>query len=169
MRLWQSFWVGVALLSAAGCWNSSMPDSTPPPISQSFDVRLQEVFGTAARLGSLMDLQAPSGDARLFIAERSGLIRVVEGGSLLATPFLDISTRVTPFVGEDGLISFAFYPQYATSGFAYVHFVEKNNIPNGEIVVERYQVSANRNVLQTTGVPVIRIPHPDKTNHYGGR
>ncbi|HUL91427.1 MAG TPA: PQQ-dependent sugar dehydrogenase [Burkholderiales bacterium] len=164
------FAVGVALLSLAGCWKSeSMPGSTPAPVSQSFDVRLQEVFGATAGLGSVMDLQAPPGDARLFIAQRSGLIRVVEGGSLLAAPFLDISGRVTPFVGEDGLISFAFDPQYATNGFVYVHFIEKNNIPSGEIVVERYQVSADRNVLQTPGVPVIRISHPDNTNHYGGR
>jgi len=52
---------------------------------------------------------------------------------------------------RSGLLSFAFHPQYSTNGFVYVHFIE--NIPNttGDIVVERYQVSSNPNVLQTPG------------------
>jgi glucose/arabinose dehydrogenase len=175
MRAQRFLSVGVALLSVAGCWNSdsmssSMPDSAPAPVSPSFDVRLQDIFSGASGLGSLIDLQAPPGDARLFIAERMGRIRVVQGGTLLPTPFLDISTRVLPFIGEDGLLSFAFDPQFSTNRFVYVHFIEKNVTPNGDIVVERYQVSAtDQNVLQTPGTEVIRIPHPDNTNHYGGR
>jgi glucose/arabinose dehydrogenase len=51
-----------------------------------------------------------------------------------------------------------------------VHFVE--NIGTfGDIVVERYQVSSgNPNLLDVSSVqPVIRIPHQDFGNHYGGR
>ena len=92
----------------------------------------------------------------------------MQNGALLSTPFLDISSRVT-IQGEAGLLSFAFDPQYPTSGFVYVHFIE--NIPNttGDIVVERYHVSSDPNVLQTPGTEVIRIPHRDANNHYGGR
>jgi len=170
MRTRRALSVGVALLSTAGCWNSdNMSDSTPAPVSQAFDVRLQDIFAGASGLDSPIDLQAPPGDARLFIAERPGRIRIVQAGVLLATPFLDISSRVLPFVGEDGLLSLAFDPQFSTNRFVYVHFIEKNVTPNGDIVVERYQVSASDpNVLQTPGTEVIRIPHPDNTNHYGG-
>jgi hypothetical protein len=49
-----------------------------------------------------------------------------------------------------------------------VHFVE-NVAPFGDIVVERYTVSGNPNVLGTSATPVIRIPHQDASNHYGGR
>jgi glucose/arabinose dehydrogenase len=95
---------------------------------------------------------------------------VVQGGVLLPTPFLNISSRVLPFVGEDGLLSFAFHPQFASGRpFVFVHFIEKNVNANGDIVVERYQLSSDPNVLQTPGVEVIRIPHVDATNHYGGR
>jgi glucose/arabinose dehydrogenase len=174
MRARRFLLVGVALLSVAGCWNSdsmpnSMPDSAPAPVSPSFDVRLQEVLGSAAGLDSLVDLQAPPGDSRLFIAERTGRIRIAQGGVLVPTPFLDIQSRVLPFVGEDGLLSFAFDPQFSTNPFVYVHFIEKDVTPKGDIVVERYQVSAtDPNVLQTPGTEVIRIPHPDDINHYGG-
>src|SRR4029077_1993084 len=130
------------------------------------DFKLVPVTG-ANGLPSPMDLQAPAGDARLFVAEREGRICVVQNGVLLTTPFLDISARVTTD-GEAGLISFAFDPNYASNGFVYVHFID-NVPPIGDIVVQRYTVSGNPNVLQTPGVQVIRIPHQQASNHFGGR
>jgi glucose/arabinose dehydrogenase len=169
MRTWHSLALSLGLLLPVACGDSSSVDLPPgvglPPLG----VRLQEVFGSAAGLSSPIDLQAPPGDARLFIAERPGRIRLAENGALLATPFLDISSRVT-IQGEAGLLSLAFDPQFSTNGFVYVHFVE--NIPGttGDIVVERYQVSStDPNLLQTPGIEVIRIPHRDAANHYGGR
>src|SRR5713101_7273283 len=161
MRMWYSLPVALGLLLPAGCNNSTSTAESPP-----FEMRLQVVFSSG--LAAPMDLQAPPGDSRLFIAARPGRIRVVQGGVLQTTPFLDISSRVT-VQGEAGLLSFTFDSQYSTNGFVYVHFIE--NIPNttGDIVVERYQVSSNPNVLQTPGTEVIRIPHRDANNHYGGR
>src|SRR5689334_24659376 len=121
IRVWPA--IGFALL-AAGCKDGGdiQPGSPPPPVSQSFDVRLQEVTA-AAGLDGPMDLQAPAGDPRLFIAERPGRIRIVQNGALLVTPFLDVSSRVYTD-GEAGLLSFAFDPQFPASHFVYVHFVE---------------------------------------------
>jgi len=173
MRAWHLLPVGVALLSVAACSSSdvTLSNSTPDPISQSFDIRLQEVTA-AAGLDGPMDLQAPSGDPRLFIAERPGRIRIVQNGALLTVPFLDISSRVFSDPNtEAGFLSFAFDPQFSTNKFVYVHFIE--NIPNtfGDIVVERYKVSTgDPNQLDPASVaPVIRIPHRDAGNHYGGR
>jgi glucose/arabinose dehydrogenase len=165
VRIWHSLAVGLGLLLPAACGDSASNNgATSPP----FAMRLQPVI--TAGLSSPIDLQAPPGDSRLFIAERPGRIRVVQGGVLQTTSFLDISSRVT-VQGEAGLLSFAFHPQYSTNGFVYVHFIE--NIPGttGDIVVERYQVlSSNPNLLDTSSVqPVIRILHRDANNHYGGR
>ena len=161
MRMWRSLPVALGLLLPAGCNNSTSIVQLSP-----FEMRLQPVI--TAGLSSPIDLQAPPGDSRLFIAERPGRIRVVQGGVLQTTPFLDISSRVT-VQGEAGLLSFAFDPQYSTNGFVYVHFIE-NTSTFGDIVVERYQVSStNPNVLRTPGTGVIRISHPDANNHYGGR
>src|SRR6266853_4462379 len=165
MPMWRSLAVALGLLLPAACGDGTRVDLPP------FAVGLQQVFGSADGLSSPIDLQAPPGNSRLFIAERPGRIRIAQGGVLLPTPFLDISSRVLPFVGEDGLLSFTFHPQFANGqAFVFVHFIEKNVNPNGDIVVERYQVSStDPNIVQTPGIEVIRIPHPDATNHYGGR
>src|SRR5437879_5506441 len=104
MRMWQSLALSLGLLLPAACGDSTSVNLPP------FELRLQQVF---TGLSGLMDLQAPPGDSRLFIAERPGRIRVVQGGALQTTPFLDISTRVYT-QGEAGLLSFAFDPQYTT-------------------------------------------------------
>jgi len=158
--MWHSLALGLALLLPVACSDSVTP----------FEMRLQEVFGGAAGLSSPIDLQAPPGDSRLFIAERPGRIRIVQNGALLTTPFLDIMSRVS-IQGEAGLLSFAFHPQYPQQGFVFVHFIEPTaGDPEGDIVVERYEVSpTDPNLLQTPGTPVIRIPHRDFNNHYGGR
>ena len=135
-----------------------------------FSLRLQEVVGTAAGLSAPIDLQAPPGDARLFIAERPGRIRIVQNGTLLSTPFLDIAGRVAT-EGEGGLLSFAFHPQFgAANPFVYVMYTANPGASGADIVVERFQLSAgNPNQLQNTGVQVLRVAHPTFTNHYGGR
>lgn len=156
-----------------GCHGANY-DSRPtvsPPLSQSFDLRLQEVFNGSDGLSNLTDLEAPPGDPRMFVAERTGQILVVNpNGTLESTPFLDISGRVYT-QGEAGLISFVFDPQFLTNKFVYVHFIENIAGTTGDIVVERYTVSAgDPNQLDPGSVaPVIRIPHRDANNHYGGR
>src|SRR5437879_8926509 len=117
MGMWQSLALSLGLLLPAACGDNTSVNLPP------FELRLQQVF---TGLSSLMDLQAPPGDSRLFIAERPGRIRIAQGGSLLPTPFLDISSRVYT-QGEAGLLSFAFDPQFSTNGFVFLHFVE--NIP----------------------------------------
>src|SRR5258706_16053072 len=114
MRMWHSMPVALGLLLPAGCNNSTSVAELPP-----FEMRLQPVI--TAGLSSPIDLQAPPGDSRLFIAERPGRIRVVQNGALLAMPFLDISSRVLSSSDtEAGLLSFAFDPQFSTNGFVFV-------------------------------------------------
>ena len=136
----------------------------------SFSLRLQEVLGTAAGLSAPTDLQAPAGDSRIFIAERPGRIRIVQGGTLLATPFLNISARVST-AGEGGLLSFAFHPQFGpTRPFVYVMYTTPSTGTDTDVVVERFELaSGDGNQLQNPGLPVLRVPHPNFTNHNGGR
>ena len=66
-------------------------------------------------------LTAPAGDARLFVVEQGGRVMEVLDGQKLDTPFLDIARDVRSG-GEQGLLSMAFAPDYATSGRFYVYF-----------------------------------------------
>lgn len=55
-------------------------------------------------------------DERLFVLEQAGLIRIIENGQLLETPFLDITNRVGSLASEQGLLGLAFHPNYAKPG-----------------------------------------------------
>jgi glucose/arabinose dehydrogenase len=53
-------------------------------------------------------------DGRLFVCEQAGRLRVVKGGSLLATPFLTVTVSSS---GERGLLGMAFDPAFASNHF----------------------------------------------------
>jgi glucose/arabinose dehydrogenase len=61
-----------------------------------------------------------AGDNRLFVVERSGRIKLISGGQVLPTPFLDMSSLVTTATVEQGLLGLAFDPAYATNGRFYI-------------------------------------------------
>jgi glucose/arabinose dehydrogenase len=107
---------------------------------------------------------SPPGDARLFVVEQPGTIRVVEAGALLPQPFLDLSAQVQ-FFSEQGLLGLAFHPDYATNGFFYVFY----NDLAGDTVLERYTAtppsSSLADPLSASQVLVIDKPF-DK--HNGG-
>ena len=114
-------------------------------------------------LASPVFLTAPANDARLFVVEQPGRIRIVENGALVATPFLDISGQIASG-GERGLLGLAFHPQYATNGFFYVNFTGTD----GHTRVMRYTVSASRNVANAGSAKlIIRVDQP-YANHNGG-
>ncbi len=56
---------------------------------------------------------AGDGSNRLFILEQEGLIRILENGQLLPTPFLDIRSKVGSEANEQGLLGLAFHPNYS--------------------------------------------------------
>ena len=149
----------IATLVLLGC--SAAPATAPPPTSDS--LRLVPVVTSG--LSSPVYLTAPTGDtARLFVVEQSGQIRVVQHGQLLPAAFLDIHTRLVSG-GEQGLLSVAFHPNYATNGYFYVNYTDLN----GDTRVERYTVSAADSNLADTATHklIIFIPQP-YTNHNGG-
>jgi glucose/arabinose dehydrogenase len=120
------------------------------------------------RLGSFDEptyLTAPRGDARRFVVERPGRIRVVRRGKVLRTPFLDISDLVTTG-GESGLLSMAFPPDYARSGRFYVYYTDSA----GFIRIDQFRRAAgspNRADRDSQRL-VLRVPH-HRFNHKGGQ
>ena len=111
-------------------------------------IRLEEVVSGLQRP---IHLTAPAGDARLFIVEQPGRIRIVENGQLRAEPFLDIVARVRSQGNEQGLLSMAFHPEYGTNGYFYVNYTDTD----GDTRVERYRVSADRNRADAASATLI--------------
>ena len=113
-------------------------------------------------------LQAPNDSTRLFIVQQGGMIRIFEDGALLPTPFLSIGS-LTSDGSEQGLLSMAFDPDYASSGLFYVYYT--NNIASpGDITLARYSVSADPDVADADSAEIILVvPHPFESNHNGGQ
>ena len=110
-------------------------------------------------------LTSPPGDARLFVVERAGKIRIYKAGAIVATPFLDITSLVKSDAGEQGFVGLAFDPQYATSGRFFVSYV---NLA-GESVLASYIVSANADVANAgSRIERLVVPHPPIAYHYSG-
>ena len=109
---------------------------------------------------------APRGDrSRIFIVEKTGAIRMVKKGSPLNRPFLDISAKVSRS-GEQGLLSMAFHPRYASNGLFYVNYTNRA----GDTRIVRYRVSrTNRDrAAASTARVILRVAQP-YSNHNGGQ
>ena len=69
-----------------------------------------------------------SPDARMFIAERSGRIRVIEGGRLRPTPWAVVAAYDAPERSyETGLMGLAVDPQYPARAFIYACYTHREN------------------------------------------
>lgn len=83
----------------------------------------------------------PPGDAsRLFVLEQKGTILIIQNGSLLPTPALDIQSRVAPPLNpanandERGLLGLAFHPGFntpASPGYRTLYTFHSEPIPVG--------------------------------------
>lgn len=87
-------------------------------------------------------------DGRLFIGERGGRVRVVENGTLLPVPLLQLSNIDTQG-GERGLVGMALHPNFASNGWLYLYYTTaepRNRVgrftvvgnaadPNSEVVI----------------------------------
>jgi glucose/arabinose dehydrogenase len=138
----------------------SVARATVTYASSTFSLRAQQIV---EGLASPVYLTAPKNDPRLFVVEQPGRIRIVKTGALVATPFLDITSRVVSG-GERGLLSMAFDPAYATNGRFYVYYTGAQ----GDIFVDRFTVSTNPDVANTASDRVITIQHRANSNHNGG-
>lgn len=109
---------------------------------------------------------AGDGLGRIFIAEKAGMIRILENGVLSPTPFLNMQSIVNSSSNEQGLLALAFHPQYESNGYFYT--VHTNAA--GSLVLSRFTASpANSNQVNLNSrAELLVIPHPTYTNHNGG-
>ncbi|MBI1742653.1 PQQ-dependent sugar dehydrogenase [Candidatus Acetothermia bacterium] len=138
-----------------------------------------QVFGTdftfqqiASGLSSPVAItNAKDGSGRLFITLKAGKVVIYDGTQVLPTAFLDITSLVLccdPTTdAEQGLLSVAFHPNYASNGFFYVDYTRK---PDGATVIARYSRSSNNPNLAdpNSALVLLTIPQPF-SNHNGGQ
>jgi hypothetical protein len=90
------------------------------------------------------------------VVERRGRVQLLDGGQ--RSLFLDATGVVNAGGEEQGLLSIAFAPDYASSGLYYVFYTDGS----GALVVREGSGGALGRILFT-------VPHPDFSNHNGGQ
>jgi glucose/arabinose dehydrogenase len=115
---WLAASSGVLLLCACGSDNGSsnggMPTPVPlPPTTPT--VGVEAVFTGVTLSNPVAMLQAPGDNARWFVVEQGGRVRVFNNDPMVSTAsdFIDITSRVN-FAGETGLLGMAFHPNFPT-------------------------------------------------------
>ncbi|HMK23999.1 MAG TPA: PQQ-dependent sugar dehydrogenase, partial [Terriglobales bacterium] len=164
-----SAWVMVTLsIALPGCGsNSTVPPSgggggggTPPTLA---------LTPVLSGLTSPVGLEFPNdGSGRMFLVEQGGTIRIATNGTLAASPFLDITSKVTSG-GEMGLLGLAFHPNFPQNHLFYAHY---DRTVSGQIqsVIAEYQVSAgNANQADPNSERILLTVNQPFTNHKGGQ
>jgi glucose/arabinose dehydrogenase len=110
---------------------------------------------------------APGDDDRLFIAGQTGKISILSKGTLVSTPFLDLSSIVFQPINQDerGLLGLAFHPDYAQNGRFFVYYTDKTT---GNQVLAEYARSTDPDVAKPEAVDVLFSEPDSQTNHNGG-
>jgi glucose/arabinose dehydrogenase len=140
------------------------PAPTPPTMVDPADLTLNLTPVVEGLSRPLFVTHAGDGSDRLFIVEKTGAIRVLQGGALLPTPLLDLSSQVSSG-SEQGLLGLAFPPNFAATGHFFVNYTDRQ----GATQIARFQVSAadpNR-ADPASEFSVLTLAQP-AGNHNGG-
>lgn len=114
--------------------------------------------------GALFATSPPGDFERLFIVEQnSGLIKILRGGQVLPTPFLNVRSRLS-VGGERGLLGLAFHPDYANNGYFFINYTNTS----GHTVVARYSVTADPDVADFNSEEIVLTVNQPFSNHNGG-
>ncbi|MBZ0156515.1 MAG: PQQ-dependent sugar dehydrogenase [Alphaproteobacteria bacterium] len=144
------------------CWSAAkgFPEEVGPP-------REWPKISFALKAGGVLApthiATAGDGSGRMFVTEQRGRIRIIKDNTLLNTPFLDISGKVS-CCGERGLLSVAFPPGYSAKKYFYVNYTDRS----GDTVIARYRVSSHPDVADPASEKILLTIGQPYANHNGG-
>ena len=126
--------VPVALVAAAVLVAATAP---APAGAQGLALDTSLLTGGLVRPLGIVD--PGDGSGRLFLVQQTGEIRIWNGVSIEATPFLDLSGEVT-CCGEAGLLGLVFHPDFAVNDEFFVNYT-RTELGQLQTVVSRFTVS----------------------------
>jgi hypothetical protein len=144
------------------------PSTTAANLPELQGLRLESLTGDVRQPTAIT---APTGDERLFINERFGVILWMDANrELQDTPFLDLTDRVLAGGIEQGLLGLAFHPDYANNGRFYVYYTDQG----GRRQVSEFQRSVSDPNIASPDTERVLIEleqPPDATDirHYAGQ
>jgi hypothetical protein len=131
-----------------------------PPAGAAAEVGLQKVgdFSEPVQVTG-----APGDGERLYVVEQPGTIDVFHNG--IATQFADL-TGAVEHGGEQGLLSMAFAPDFATSRRLYVYYTQDGGQANR---IDELRAPTGDAVDPDSRRLVLSVPHTTAANHNGGQ
>ena len=173
-----------ALLAVVGPAAAQEVPQTPDQVAQPGgtlpnDPKIDLVQVADGFLDPVNVTSAGDGSGRIFVVERAGRVKIVNGdGSVNDQPFLDLTainplgTNVQTGFVEQGLYAIAFHPDFQNNGHFFVHYA---SLPfNGDGMIVRFTVDPESPDVVTsdraneTAKVVMRIEQP-WYNHNGGQ
>ncbi len=129
---------------------------------------------------------AGDGSNRLFVIDQNGQIQIIQGGTVLPTPFLDIDSKVVsdrPGFDERGLLGLAFHPDFNTGSAAgegkfYVYYsavspeapgTTGNPIDHRSIIAEYMVSSPGSNIADPNSERILLTFNQPQFNHDAGQ
>jgi hypothetical protein len=108
--------IGIGMTPTSGIAYTPNNQAQDAGLSPSLDWPTIAILPYASGFQSPVQVtNAGDGSDRLFVVEKQGWIKILVNQQALPVPFLDITDRVLSS-GEQGLLSVAFPPDYASMG-----------------------------------------------------
>jgi len=140
---------------------TTAPSSEPTTATTSLPPLRSLAYRQVTEVPFPIDLAPVPGTSLLAIASKEGRVWLHGDSGLHDEPFLDISDRVRNR-GEQGLLGFAFHPDYPDRDRLFVHYTALD----GDTVLAEYPVPGGQ--VDGDGETVLfRLPQP-APNHNGG-
>jgi len=105
-------------------------------------------------------LSAPGEQGRLYVAERGGIVRILENGKLLREELLDLSAVVHK-KHPHGLLGIAFAPDYPTSRLFYAAYID----PQGDVNVGRFRHTGEDTADEDSMTVIIKLAQAFPNSH----
>jgi glucose/arabinose dehydrogenase len=160
-----------ATVADSGPADAGPPDAGPacdPSAAPALPALKLEPVAGVGMLSSLVFAAQPPGSTDWYLVQQSGQIRVLSGGVLTPTSFLDLSVS-SVVGGETGLLGLAFPSDYATSGKFYVMLTPSvGGDANTDYVLEYTRSAADPLVADVASRKVIVQLPASAANHNGG-
>ena len=161
------FVVVPALLMVFGCGggssgkqNNPAPGVPPPTLALT-----PFVSGLTAPVG----MAVPNdGSGRLFVLEQAGRIRVIQTGSLVGAPFLDVTSKVESG-GEEGLLGMAFHPNFSSNRRFFVYYTQRSGSQLQSVISEYAASSSVPNQADASSERILLTVDQPFDNHNGGQ
>jgi len=147
-----------------GCGGDSSNKSNPPGTPPMLDLSTL-VNGLTAPVG----IEVPNdGTGRMFVLEQAGRIRIIQNGTLVPTPFLDVSSKVESG-GEKGLLGLAFHPSFSSNGRFFVYYTQRVSQQLRSVFSEYAISTSDRNQADASSERTFLVVNQPFDNHNGGQ